>query len=406
MAESKDTSEEGNTLNESFDLALERTREALEALSQHWKAKDVPGTAALTGAVDRILEDATLLSEEGFEWSKEVGLFHVLPREAMQAKPIKTSVPQDGLLASTAGGKLAPTHPSLLVGPAPPCGFGVFACSLLLKGTKLGEYVGEIRRYDIWCEEIKARKVAARGTDASAPFIFEELYAAWAGPGPGNIGVVVDAHACGNTMRFINCSCSPNCTFKSLTAGSQGHWRLEVETLRDIKPWEQLSVDYGWYFDEPTREDIQLQAMKAYKEDFPHLAELPDLLAELSRGQEAEEQAENTSPYSEAVEVLREALAEARRPCRKPRVKPASFYRRYVDPETLATFFERGGRLEAAATFREIPEQVWFLYEVVGAERVGVPCRCALDPSLNALGRCSGIIGRPMQAKCSGRDAE
>lgn len=102
----------------------------------------------------------------------------------------------------------------------------------LKKGQRLGEYTGEARRYDLWCQEIeaplrmefvfqrstidicilwistsfdfgifavwaasvlvqialtsgKARKVALRGKSDASPFIIEELYAAWAGPWAG-----------------------------------------------------------------------------------------------------------------------------------------------------------------------------------------------------------------------------
>lgn len=76
------------------------------------------------------------------------------------------------------------THEALCIAPAPPCGYGLFVsrhqrmsisavgcchgarqCSQpaqpeamrpLKKGQRLGEYTGEARRYDLWCQEIEA----------------------------------------------------------------------------------------------------------------------------------------------------------------------------------------------------------------------------------------------------------
>lgn len=67
-------------------------------------------------------------------------------------------------------------------------------------------------------------------------------------------------------------------------------------------------------------------------------------------------------------------------------------------PEEVVAFLEQG--------LTDIPLVVWPLYEVVGAERVGIPCRCGVGPSLNAKGACSGIIARPMQSKCDGWEPE
>jgi len=326
-------------------------------------------------------------------------LAHVLPVGALQCRPVSESVGKDGLHASLAGGPAPATHRSLIVAPAPPCGFGVFTTTALPRGQVLGEYTGEVRRYDVWCHEIKGRKMAERGSDSSVPFIREELYAAWTGAGPDGAGVVVDAFAVGNAMRFINCSCSPSCTFKSFGTGSENHYRLKVVTLRDIAPWEQLSVDYGWYFDDATREDVRSQAVKAYRRDLPMLGDLEKALPSSSGGS-----LEGVAEQSEAVQILVEALREARGPPLPLRPAPPSFLRRFVDAEALAQFLERGGGFNEVQSYMDIADAVWPLYEVVGAELVGIPCRCALDPSLNSKGRCSGVIGRPMQAVCTGRE--
>jgi hypothetical protein len=301
------------------------------------------------------------------------------------------------------------------VAPAPPCGFGVFTTVKLRKGQKLGEYVGEVRDYGVWVKEIEGRKIAARGSNASAPFIIEELYAAWTGSGPNGAGVVVDAHAAGNAIRFINCSCVANCTFRPFGEGSEKHHRLEVVTLRDIEPLEQLSVDYGWYFDPATLDEVREQAMQAYNEDRDAIACLCGMLKPHSPssgyssggatgGLTATGGELPATSASDAVNVLTSALREG-----QGASSCHNFFRRFVEPQRVADFLERleaqgGSSLPEAESYNDIPEAVWALYEVIGATRVGIPCRCALEPSLNASGNCSGIIGRPLQRELGGRD--
>eukprot|EP00930_Biecheleria_cincta_P076531 TRINITY_DN63740_c0_g1_i1.p1 TRINITY_DN63740_c0_g1~~TRINITY_DN63740_c0_g1_i1.p1 ORF type:complete len:424 (-),score=74.01 TRINITY_DN63740_c0_g1_i1:29-1258(-) len=369
-----------------FEGLLERTSEALRQLALHWK-----DTEAGTCARSLLESRSSRFSDEGFQWCQEVGLSLLLPTDALNCKPVNTSIGRDGLSASTAGGPPLPTHRGLLVAPSPPCGFGVFATCKLQKGEKLGEYTGEIRSYDVWLDEIKNRKLKAHGSPRNSPFIREELYAAWSGMGPRSSGVVVDAFSYGNTMRFVNCSCKPNCSFKNFGTSCEQHSRLHVVPTRDIEIWEQLSVDYGWYSDPPTLEAVREEATLAYMKDLPDL----QMLQQLASGSK---DACHQGAHSEAVQVLIEAL------CETPSSSSSKgFLRRFCDETQLRRFVEEGGRFEQAADYTEIPDPVWFLYEVVGGERVGISCRCGLDPSLNSSGQCSGIIGRPLQADHSGR---
>lgn len=380
------SSSEADTAN--FESLLEKTSEALTQLAQHWQ-----GAEAGRCARSLVESRSSSFSDEGLRWCQEVGLSLLLPTEALNCKPVNKSIGRDGLSASTAGGPPLPTHRGLLVAPSPPCGFGVFATCKLQKGEKLGEYTGEIRSYDVWLAEIKDRKVKARGSHSNSPFIREELYAAWSGMGPRSAGVVVDAFEYGNTMRFVNCSCKPNCSFKNFGTSCEQHSRLHVVPTRDIEIWEQLSVDYGWYSDPPTLEAVRDEATFAYTKDLPDLQRLQHLASGSTDPCQ--------SACSEAVQTLIEAL------CGTPSSSLSKgFLRRFCDEKQLRRFLEDGGRFEQAADYSQIPEPVWFLYEVVGGERVGISCRCGLDPSLNKSGLCSGIIGRPLQADHSGRDEE
>merc|ERR1719235_2468992 len=102
-------------------------------------------------------------------------------------------------------------------------------------------------------------------------------------------------------MRFINCSCAANCTFKPFADGGTNHSRLEVVTLRQIEPWEQLSVDYGWYFDPPTLEDVRSRALQAYNED---LDAIRGILTAGGRG------VAHGEKVSEAVQAISDAITE------------------------------------------------------------------------------------------------
>eukprot|EP00929_Paragymnodinium_shiwhaense_P067680 TRINITY_DN34030_c0_g1_i1.p1 TRINITY_DN34030_c0_g1~~TRINITY_DN34030_c0_g1_i1.p1 ORF type:complete len:543 (+),score=136.13 TRINITY_DN34030_c0_g1_i1:85-1713(+) len=409
----------------SLESALERTRAALQALAAHWRETARPRDAAggqeatLAALAKKAAEDAEELAEEGYEWSRQVGLSFVLPRQALwppgsqrRCRALAASEGCDGLSASTRG-KDVSCHPGLVVAPAPPCGFGVFTTTRLRRGEELGEYTGQVRSYDVWLEEINDRKRKARGSLISVPFIPQELYAAWTGGGPEGKGVVIDAYHGGNTMRFINCSCDHNCEFKPFGASDKEHWRLKVMASRDIEPWEQLSVDYGWYFDDLTLEDVRAEALKAYNADLPALRQLRQRLFDQQPKQDAKVMAQAQGSggqrvrapesCSEAVAVAAAALDEARGSGDPPEPR---FLHRFAEPETVALLFEQQVEpfAKEAGAIAGIPEPLWYVYEVVGADRVGIGCRCALEPSLNAKGRCSGIIGRPHQARCSGRE--
>lgn len=405
-------------LGRDFEPAHARTVQALTAIAARWRdeaerrsSEAEAHAEAVAEAIDKVLGDPEAFSSEGFAWSREAGLAFVLPSGALQCQPLAQSVGADGLIISTVGGPVVPTHPGLIVAPAPPCGFGVFTTVPLRKDTKLGEYLGTARNFAIWEKDIEEAKVTRRGCDARVPFIRDELYAAWTGAGPMGAGVVVDAFAAGNAMRFINCSCSPNATFVKFGEGHQSHCRLEVQTLRDIGPYEQLCVNYAWYLDDSTLEDVRAEAMKAFNRDVGDLNSLGTWFSEQSAlaGGAAADLMSEPPPSSliegrsEAVRVVAEAAGEARGPPRL-RTAPRSFLRRFIDPPSVAIFLERTrATLEEVGKIEDIPDALWPMYEVVGGDSVGIPCRCGWDPSLNAGGLCSGIIGRPMQATFDGR---
>ena len=56
-------------------------------------------------------------------------------------------------------------------------------------------------------------------------------------------GYVIDACDMGNLSRFLNHSCTPNCKAQVWSVNDQP--RIAISSLRDIKPYEELTFDYN-----------------------------------------------------------------------------------------------------------------------------------------------------------------
>jgi SET domain-containing protein len=108
-------------------------------------------------------------------------------------------------------------------------GMGVFATRRIPKGTRLIEYTGE-RLTDA---ESDARYPEDDESGNHHTFLF-------------SIGddIVIDAAVGGNDARWINHSCDPNCD-----AVIEDE-RLWIETIRDVKPGEELAYDYAYELEE------------------------------------------------------------------------------------------------------------------------------------------------------------
>lgn len=109
-------------------------------------------------------------------------------------------------------------------------GRGAFATRLIRKGERIVEYKGE----RITDQEADRRYPPPKPGEHHHTFLFEldETYC-------------VDATVNGNSARFINHSCNPNCD----TVIEDG--RIYIEAVRDIRPREELAYDYNYILDEP-----------------------------------------------------------------------------------------------------------------------------------------------------------
>jgi SET domain-containing protein len=109
-------------------------------------------------------------------------------------------------------------------------GRGAFATRNIRKGERIVEYKGE----KIDNDEADRRYPDPKPGERHHTFLFEL-----------DDDYCIDAAVGGNSARFINHSCDPNCD----TVIEDD--RIFVEAVRDIKRGEELAYDYHYILDEP-----------------------------------------------------------------------------------------------------------------------------------------------------------
>lgn len=106
-------------------------------------------------------------------------------------------------------------------------GKGVFALNDLAEGETLIEYVGEIIS---WKEALRRHPHDPKDPNHTFYFHMDEDH-------------VIDAKHGGNSSRWINHSCKPNCE------ADENDGRVFIKALRNIKAGEELFYDYGLIID-------------------------------------------------------------------------------------------------------------------------------------------------------------
>lgn len=109
-------------------------------------------------------------------------------------------------------------------------GNGVFAAQAIKKGEFIIQYKGLLRSH----AEVDAAYDDEEETGHTFLFTLNDDF-------------VIDANIKGNSARWINHSCSPNCDSEHVDAedGNPAHDRIEIKALRNIKAGEELSYNYG-----------------------------------------------------------------------------------------------------------------------------------------------------------------
>ena len=115
-------------------------------------------------------------------------------------------------------------------------GNGVFATAPIARGEEIIEYKGKLLTPD------EADALYGDGGETGHTFLFtlNEQY-------------VIDANQRGNTARLINHSCAPNCraVVEESASGDPRRDKVKIEAIRNIKPGDELTYDYGIVLEVP-----------------------------------------------------------------------------------------------------------------------------------------------------------
>ena len=117
-------------------------------------------------------------------------------------------------------------------------GKGVYALADIAAGERIIEYTGEVITWD----EAQERH-PHDPADPNHTFYFHI-----------DDGHVIDAKFGGNSARWINHSCDPNCEAEETDGG-----RVFIRALRDIAAGEELFYDYGLIIDEPYTKKLKAE---------------------------------------------------------------------------------------------------------------------------------------------------
>jgi SET domain-containing protein len=115
-------------------------------------------------------------------------------------------------------------------------GNGVFALEDIPRGTELIQYRGKLLTH------AQADRLYGGTSETGHTFLFTL-----------NDEYVIDANSGGNIARWINHGCKPNCraVLEEDEGGDRRKDRVLIEAIRNIKPGEELTYDYGIVLDVP-----------------------------------------------------------------------------------------------------------------------------------------------------------
>lgn len=116
-------------------------------------------------------------------------------------------------------------------------GKGVFATAPLKAGERLIEYTGETIT---WAQALQRHPHDPSNPNHTFYFHVDETH-------------VIDAKVDGNSARWINHSCAPNCEAKQVGL------RVFIHALRDVQAGEELFYDYGLVVDEPLTPQLRAE---------------------------------------------------------------------------------------------------------------------------------------------------
>jgi SET domain-containing protein len=146
------------------------------------------------------------------------------PKKPMtQARAAKTTNPTGAKASDARGGRRIQVRRSGIHGK------GVFALTDIAQGALVIEYRGEVIT---WKQALRRHPHDPSQPNHTFFFHIDDNH-------------VIDGARTGNSARWINHACAPNCEADEVDG------RVFVKALRDIHPGEELFYDYGLIIDEP-----------------------------------------------------------------------------------------------------------------------------------------------------------
>ena len=116
-------------------------------------------------------------------------------------------------------------------------GKGMYAVAPLASGEVVIEYTGEVIT---WREALRRHPHYPNDPDHTFYFHIDDKH-------------VIDAKFGGNSARWINHACTPNCEAEEIDG------RIFIKALRDIAPGEELFYDYGLIIDQRYTKKLKKQ---------------------------------------------------------------------------------------------------------------------------------------------------
>ena len=115
-------------------------------------------------------------------------------------------------------------------------GNGVFATAPIARGEEIIQYKGKLLTH------AQADDLYGDGGETGHTFLFTL-----------NDEYIIDANQGGNTARWINHGCAPNCraVVVESASGDPRRDKVVIEALRAIRAGEELTYDYGIVLDVP-----------------------------------------------------------------------------------------------------------------------------------------------------------
>ncbi len=148
-----------------------------------------------------------------------------MPKNQVVASP----APSTKLLAGASATAPRPDSRRLQTRRSGVHGKGVFALMDLAEGEMLIEYAGEVIK---WKEALRRHPHDPQNPNHTFYFHIDDKH-------------VIDGKFGGNSSRWINHSCEPNCE------AEEDEGRIFIKALRNIKAGEELFFDYGLIIDAP-----------------------------------------------------------------------------------------------------------------------------------------------------------